>query len=83
MQLVLTHLTTVWPMNRAFNSFGCTTTDLPTTNDPGSPTTDHGSDYDELQAAFEPMFDPALMELDSLFHDDDAEPAPSLEPHFQ
>ena len=45
-------------------------------------TTDHGSDYDELQAAFEPMFDPALMELDSMFHDDDAEPAPSPAPHF-
>jgi len=46
-------------------------------------TTAHGSDYDELQAAFEPMFDPALMELDSMFHDDDADPAPSPEPHFQ
>ena len=36
--------------------------------------------------AFEPMFDPALMELDSTFFDDDAEPAPSpreLEPYFQ
>ena len=69
---------------RASEPFPGCTTELPTTNDPGSPmTTDHGSDYDELQAAFEPMFDPALMELDSLFHDDDAEPAPSLEPHFQ
>ena len=69
---------------RASEPFPGCTTDLPTTNDPESPmTTDHGSDYDELQAAFEPMFDPALMELDSLFHDDDAEPAPSLEPHFQ